>query len=129
MWPIFFISLALALYALSIRTQLRFLFGSVKEVTGVVSEVEAFYGQAEEASRWVTLCTVHYEVNGRLLELRMTRAEAPRIGDAILLTYPAGAPEKAIEGDLNSVMQRHLLVILYTLVMLGAIVFFAKAPQ
>jgi hypothetical protein len=127
-WPIFFISLALALYALSIRTQLRFLFGPVKEVTGVVSEAEPFHAEGED-SRWMSLCTVHYEVNGRLLELRMTRAEAPQIGDAILLTYPAEAPEKAIEGDRNSVMQRHLLVILYTLGMLGAIVFFAKAPQ
>jgi hypothetical protein len=117
-------------FGFSIRQQLHFLLSPRTEVTGMISRVEWFFAPDEDGGKWFVRCMVEYEVHGRLYQLSITRREQPPLGETVTLTYPAHRPDEAIEGNRQTAVERQILAIgLSLLVLLVLILFRANQPS
>ena len=84
MWyPAFVALIALALYFVSIRRQLRFFFDTKKEVIGSISQTEPFFPENQEYPRWYTRCTVDYEVSRKQYKLIIIRDQPAQLGELL----------------------------------------------
>jgi hypothetical protein len=120
------ISIIIACFGFSIRSQLRFLFGPKREIAGTVSAVEWVCVPDDNGSRWFAECKVEYEVEGKRYQLNILREVELAVGASVTLTYPTKTPSEAVEGAAPAASKKQIASIALILLILITILWVAE---